>query len=43
MDLSSASPTAAMLKEQIDIHEFFFHPHDEVLTHSSLWGILILA
>lgn len=38
MDLSSVSPAAAMLKEQIDIHEFFFHPHDEVLAHLSLWG-----
>ena len=26
------------LTQQLEIHEFFFHPHDQVCPHSSLWG-----
>ncbi|MFW2003182.1 AraC family transcriptional regulator [Acinetobacter ursingii] len=26
------------LAQQLEIHEFFFHPHDSVCPHSSLWG-----
>ena len=26
------------LAQQLEIHEFFFHPYDSVCPHSSLWG-----
>ncbi|WP_130804056.1 AraC family transcriptional regulator [Acinetobacter ihumii] len=36
--IHSTASTTQPLAQYMEIHEFFFHPHDSVCPHSSLWG-----